>query len=70
MTFNERVGKNIRDLRLEYDMSMRNMAEKLGFTDSKICRIENGGARLHLIDAWRIADLFGVPIDRLIEEVE
>lgn len=43
------------------------MADKLGFTDSKICRIENGGARLCLIDAWRIADLFGVPMDKLVE---
>lgn len=67
MTFNERVGKNIRTLRLEHDMSMRDMAKKLGFTDGKICRIENGGARLCLIDAWRIADLFGVPMDKLVE---
>lgn len=69
MTFGEKVGKNIRDLRLEHDMSMRDMAEKLGFTDSKVCRIENGGARLYLIDAIRIADLFDISLDELVEQI-
>lgn len=65
ITFNERVGKNLRDLRLEHDLSMRDLADRLGFTDTKICRIENGGAKLSLEDAVRIADLFNVPLEKL-----
>lgn len=65
MTFNEQVGKNLRDLRLEHDLSMRDLADRLGTTDTKICRIENGSVKLSLEDAVRIADLFNVPLERL-----
>lgn len=69
MTFNEQVGKKLRDLRLEHDLSMRNLADRIGTTDSKICRIENGGVKLSLEDAIRIADLFDVSVDELVEQV-
>lgn len=69
MTFNECIGKNLRDLRLERDLSMRDLADRLGFTDSKICRIENGKAGLSLEDATRIADLFDISLDKLVEQI-
>ena len=69
MTFNERVGKNLRNLRLEHDLSMRDLADRLGTTDIKICRIENGGVKLSLEDAIRIADLFDISLDKLVEQI-
>lgn len=69
MTFNEQVGKNLRDLRLEHNLSMRDLAERLGTTSTKICRIENGGVKLSLEDAIRIADLFDISLDKLVEQI-
>lgn len=69
MTFNEQVGRNLRNLRLEHDLSMRDLADRLGTTDSKICRIENGGVKLSLEDAIRIADLFDISLDKLVEQI-
>lgn len=60
------VGKNIRNLRLEHDMSMKEFAEKLGTTDSAICRWENGKAKLPVDMAIKIADLFRIPLDELV----
>ena len=60
------VGKNIRNLRLEHDMSMKDLAAKLGVADSAICRWENNQAKLTLDMAVKIADLFGIPMEELV----
>lgn len=70
ITFDEKVGKVLRDLRLEQDLSMRELADKLGFTDSKICRIENGDTHLSLEDAIRIVNLFDTSLSELIKQIE
>lgn len=61
------IGKNIRNLRLKHDMSMRDLAEKLEVTDSTICRWENERMKLSLDDAVKIADLFQVTLNELAE---
>lgn len=68
-TFNKQIGKKLRDLRLEHDLSMRDLADRLGASDSKICRIENGSRVLSLEEATRIADLFDISLDKLIEQI-
>lgn len=61
------VGKNIRKLRLEHDMSMRDLANKIGTTDSAVCRWENGKAKKLSLDmAIKIADLFRISLDELV----
>lgn len=59
------IGKRIRDLRLEHDMSMRDLGEKLGTTATAVCRWENGHNEMTLKRAVQIADLFGITLDEL-----
>lgn len=61
------IGKNIRDLRLKHDMSIRDLADKLGTTDSTVCRWENEKMKLRLEDAVKIADFFQVTMNELVE---
>lgn len=59
----DEIGKRLRRLRLESDMSMRDLANKIGIPDSEICRYENGKCYLRLDKVMLYAAFFGVPID-------
>ena len=61
------IEKNIRNLRLEHDMSMQDLADKLGTTDSAVCRWENGKAKVSVDMAVKIADLFQISLDELVK---
>lgn len=61
------IGKNIRNLRLEHDMSMQDLADKLETTDSAVCRWENGKAKVSVDMAVKIADLFQISLDELVK---
>lgn len=60
------IGENIRKLRLEHDMSMKDLAEKLGTTDSAICRWENAQSKITVEYVIKMADLFEISLDDLV----
>lgn len=60
------IGNNIRNLRLEHDMSMKDLANKLGTTDSAVCRWEHGLAKVSVEMAIKMADLFQISLDELV----
>lgn len=61
------IGQNIRNLRLSHDMSMRDLADKLGTTDSTVCRWEHGLAKISTEAGIKIADLFRISLDELAD---
>ena len=48
-------------------MSMQDLADKLGTTDSAVCRWENGKAKVSVDMAVKIADLFQISLDELVK---
>lgn len=51
-----RIGKQLRDLREEKKMSIRELSEKIGINHSNLCSIENGkyNARLDTLEKLEV----------------
>ena len=64
----EKVGRFIRELRIEKEMTQQELAEKLGVTDSAISKWENGQAVPELNGLILLSELYGVTIDRIVKE--
>ena len=54
---------NIRELRLEWNMSQRVLAEAIGTSQANISRWEKGIIEPSIIECWKLADFFDVSID-------
>ena len=61
---------NIRELRLEWNMSQRVLAEAIGTSQANISRWEKGIIEPSIIECWRLADYFNVSIDVLVGRLE
>lgn len=64
------VGANVRKLRLEKEMSQRDLADLCNFETSNMCRIEQGGSNLTLLNLYKIAAALKVDIRELFIGVE
>ncbi|TDQ55111.1 helix-turn-helix domain-containing protein [Actinorugispora endophytica] len=67
------LGRELRALRMEKKLSMRNAADKLGWQSSKISRIENGQQGISPTDAASLLAVYGVTgheRERLLARVE
>ena len=64
------VGDNIRVLRLSRDMSQGALAKKIGISFQQLQKYEKGANRISAGRLWRIARIFGVPLDALYDGVE
>lgn len=65
----ERFGEKLRILRKQHGMSMRDLAEALGFaTHGYIGDLENGRRKPSLELAVKVADLFNVSVDQLARD--
>jgi len=61
-----KIGKCIKEKRLERGMSQTKLAELIGVTHAAISFWENGVNIPNILDCWKIADIFNISIDELI----
>jgi len=57
----------IRKLRLEKGYTQKELADKLGISESAVSLIENGKRKLKLETAIKLAEIFGVSLDELVK---
>ena len=62
------IGRNLTDLRHRRGMTQSEMAEKLNYSDKAVSKWECGDAVPDILILARIADLFGVTVNYLLEE--
>ena len=62
------IAKNIAQLRQENGLTQLELAEKLSYSDKAISKWEHGDSVPDISVLVRIADLFGVSLDYLIQE--
>ena len=63
------IANNIAELRKEHHMTQLDLAEKLNYTDKAISKWERGESIPDVLVLKCIADLFGVTVDYLLEEI-
>ena len=67
----EQIRNDIRKLRFEHsEMTQQELAEKIGVTRQTVNAIEQGKYSPSLEAAFRIAAVFGVPLERVFQYVE
>ena len=59
------IGKRIKEVRLEYDMSLRDFAEVIGVADTTVMKWEKGISNISFVCAIAIADQFDVKLSWL-----
>ena len=64
----ERIGEKLKTLRLQHNLTTRQLAEHLGTTNSQISRIENGLRQPSGDLIIKIADFFNVSLDQLMRD--
>ena len=62
------IAKNITALRQSRKMTQAELAEKLNYSDKAVSKWERGESVPDVLVLKSIADLFGVPLDYLLEE--
>jgi transcriptional regulator with XRE-family HTH domain len=60
------ANNRIKQLRLEHGMSLKELADKVGVTDSHLSRAENGKRGLQVKKVEQIARIFKVPVAELM----
>ena len=60
------LGKNIAKLRIDAEISQKNLAERLGITAAMLSQIEKGWKMPSLMMICGIADCFGCSVDELL----
>ncbi len=63
------IAVNIAELRRKHGMTQLDLAEKLNYTDKAISKWERGESIPDVLVLKSIADLFGVTVDYLLEDV-
>ncbi len=62
------IGCRVGELRRERDLPQRRLAELIGIDPSALSRVESGERTLAVHELVAIADVLGVPADRLLRE--
>lgn len=65
MSYN--IGKKIKDLRLERNMTQDQIASVLGMTRQRFARIESGSSDVSYVVLKKIADNFSVPVNTITD---
>ena len=63
-----RLGEKIRTLRIHHGITMQGLADKLGTSSGYISLVENGQRKPGAEFVFRIAQLFGVSTDILLND--
>ncbi len=61
--FDVELGRKVREFREFRGISQQKLAEHLGVSFQQIQKYETGTNRISAVNLWRIADVFGVPIE-------
>ena len=64
-----KINERLREIRKSKGITQSFIAKKMGRTSAWYCNIERGNRRLLAEDAKRIADILGVDIREIFEEV-
>ena len=64
------LGKRIREIRLENDMSLRDFAKVVGVTDTTVMKQEKDEREISLKNAIKISKTFDVPLDLMARSLE
>ena len=71
MSIRTALPRRLRDLCQERRWSQRELAERLGVTQSYVCRLLDGSRRANTLDCYeRLARIFGVSLSALISDLE
>ena len=62
------IAKNIQKLRLEKEWTQLELAEKINYSDKTVSKWERGESLPDIIVLKKIADIFEVTLDYLVEE--
>lgn len=63
----KKLGKNVKRLRIEKDITQTSLAEKLGVDKSFISNIENGKTNPTLSTITNIAKVLGIKLEELLK---
>ena len=64
------LGKRIREIRLENDMSLRDFAKVVGVTDTTVMKWEKDEREISLKNAIKISKTFDVPLELMARSLE
>lgn len=64
----ENIGRNIAELRKEYNMTQLELADKMGISFQAVSNWERGNSMPDISKLPELAELFGVTIDQLLGE--
>ncbi len=67
MDFNEKIGKRIKELREYLELSQEDVASKIGIAREAISNIENGKRKASAEDLTKIAAIFNISTDSIID---
>jgi transcriptional regulator with XRE-family HTH domain len=60
------VGQRVRDLRLARGLSQRGLAERLGFSASRLSKYESGAREMPLQTMAQLGRVLEVPVDAMV----
>ncbi len=64
----ERIGEKLKALRLQHNLTTRQLAQELNISNSQISRIENGLRQPDGDLLIKMSDFFNVPLDNLMRD--
>nr|DAJ00152.1 MAG TPA: helix-turn-helix domain protein [Caudoviricetes sp.] len=64
------LGKRIREIRLENDMSLRDFAKVVGVTDTTVMKWEKDERKISFENAIKISKTFDAPLDLMARSLE
>jgi putative transcriptional regulator len=64
---NPRISNNVRDLRAETGMTQQDLADRIGVTRQTVNAIEGDKYSPSLETAFKIAAVFGVPLEQVFQ---
>ena len=63
------IGTRMRSLRREAGFTLEDVAGRMGMTPQMVMQIERGTKQLSLLNAAKLADMFGCKIEDILPEV-
>jgi transcriptional regulator with XRE-family HTH domain len=63
----DQLGRKIRELRVQNEISQEQLAEKLGISRSAISQIENGERKVCADELVKLSRIFGISVDGLLD---
>lgn len=65
----EKEGENVKELRIEANLTQQKVAEMLGCSKSFVCQLERGVKKPNLSTIKRLAEIYNVPISKILSKL-